>query len=61
MFRLAGVAGRRVGLGSGVACPKSRLTGCEPAPLEPESFPGCPPGPATGVSAAWRASAHKRA
>src|SRR5215831_7283668 len=31
--------------GPGVACPKSRCLGCEPAALESESFPGCPPGP----------------
>jgi hypothetical protein len=54
--------GRRVGLGSGVACPKSRRSGCdEPAALESESFPRCPPRPVTGVSAAWRASARSRA
>jgi hypothetical protein len=30
--------------GPGVACPKSRRSGCEPAALESGSFPGCPPG-----------------
>ena len=28
-----------------MACPKSWRSGCEPAALESESFPGCPPGP----------------
>ena len=46
VVRLAGVAGRRVGLGLGVACPKSWCPGCEPVALESESFPGCPPEPA---------------
>src|SRR5215475_9714539 len=36
---------RRVVSGPGVAYPKSRRSGCEPAALESESFPGCPPGP----------------
>ncbi len=31
--------------GPGVACPKSRCLGCEPAALATESFPCCPPGP----------------
>jgi hypothetical protein len=35
--------GRRVGTGPGVACPKSRRSGCEPAALAAEPFPGCPP------------------
>ena len=39
------VAGRRLVAGPGVACPKSRRSGCEPAALETEWFPGCPPGP----------------
>src|SRR6266498_1475284 len=46
--------------GPGVACPKSRCAGCEPAALESESFPGCPPGPFT-PAAARRASAWRRA
>ena len=43
--RDAGAAGRRVALGSGVASPKSRFSGCESAALALESFPVCPPGP----------------
>ena len=47
------------GLGRGVACPKSRLLGCDPAALVAESFPYCPPG-----SLAWtwvrRASIRRR-
>ena len=39
------VPGRRLVPGPGVACPKSRCLGCEPAALATESFPGCPPGP----------------
>src|SRR5580658_3991179 len=35
---------RRVVSGPGVACPKSRHSGCEPAALATESFPACPPG-----------------
>ena len=35
---------RRVGAGPGVAWPKSRCTGCEPAALATESFPGALPG-----------------
>ena len=31
--------------GSGVAAPKSRCSGCEPATLATESFPVCPPEP----------------
>src|SRR5260370_147507 len=31
--------------GRGVAGPKGWRSGCEPAALESESFPGCPPGP----------------
>jgi hypothetical protein len=38
--------GRMVGMGLGVACPKSWRLGCEPATLETEPFPLCPPGPA---------------
>ena len=37
--------GLMVVAGPGVACPKSRRAGCEPAALAAESFPGCPPGP----------------
>ena len=37
--------GRRVVSGPGVAWPKSRCSGCEPAALATESLPGCPPGP----------------
>jgi hypothetical protein len=40
--------------GPGVACPKSRCSGCEPAALEVEPFPGCPAGL---FAAARRASA----
>jgi hypothetical protein len=47
--------GRRVDSGPGVAGPKSRCSGCEPAALATEPFPGCPPGPA----AARRASAFR--
>ena len=55
------VAGRRLVAGPGVACPKSWCAGCEPAALETESFPDCPPGPFASVTAAWRASAWRRA
>ena len=34
-----------MGPGPGVAWPKSRCLGCEPAALATESFPRCPPGP----------------
>src|SRR5258707_5440244 len=55
------VAGRIVVPGPGVACPKSRRAGCEPAALDAEPFPGCPPGPLTAKRAeAWRASAWRR-
>jgi hypothetical protein len=47
--------------GPGVACPKSWCAGCEPAALDAESFPGCPPGPVTEASAACRAPAWRRA
>ena len=47
--------GRRVGSGPGVAWPKSRCSGCKPAALATEPFPGCPPGPR--VLTARRASA----
>ena len=45
--------------GPGVACPKSRCLGCDPAALESESFPGCPPG-SFARAAARRASACRR-
>src|SRR6516165_4981939 len=43
----AGLAAEVVGWapGPGVACPKSRCLGCEPAAQAAESFPCCPPGP----------------
>src|SRR6266566_6882120 len=45
---------------SGVACPKSRCPGCNPAAQATESFPGCPPGP-PARTAARRASACRQA
>jgi hypothetical protein len=45
--------------GLGVACPKSRCLGCEPATLATESFPCCPPGP-LARAAARRARASRR-
>ena len=45
--------------GPGVACPKSRLLGCDPAALAAESFPYCPPGSLTWACAR-RASARRR-
>ena len=58
----AGLADAVVGWwrGPGVACPKSRCLGCEPATLATESFPGCPPGPWTLVAAGRAASAFRR-
>src|SRR5215472_7513573 len=56
---MAGVAGPRVASGPGVACPKSRRSGCEPATLELGSFPGCPPGPSFVLLAARRASVRR--
>ena len=44
-----------------MAGPKSWCSGCEPAALESESFPGCPPGPFALAVAAWRAPAWRRA
>ena len=38
-----------------------RRAGCEPAALDVESFPGCPPGPVARPLAACRASAWRRA
>jgi hypothetical protein len=49
---------RRVGTGPGVACPKSRCSGCNPVTLAEEPFPGCPPGPQL-VLAARAASAFR--
>ena len=40
--------------GPGVASPKCRRSGCEPAALDAESFPGCPPGPSSRRRAARR-------
>jgi len=54
-------AGRRLGCGPGVACPKSRRLGCELAPLETEPFPDCPPGPSACAGAPPGASAWHRA
>ena len=51
--------GRMVVSGPGVACPKSRRAGCEPAALDAESFPGCPPGPVT-CSISARTAARSR-
>jgi len=45
--------------GPGVACPKCRWSGCEPAALDAEWFPGCPPG--LLAVAARRASACRQA
>ena len=58
----AGLADAVVGWwrGPGVACPKSRCLGREPATLATESFPGCPPGP-SARAAARRASACRQA
>ena len=42
--------------GPGVACPKSRWSGCERAALAAEWFPGCPPGLLAAAAAARRAS-----
>src|SRR6266700_5045651 len=38
----------------GLARPKSRFSGCEPAALTSVSFPGCPPGPLILAAAAAR-------
>ncbi len=45
--------------GPGVAWPKSRLLGCDPAALAAQSFPYCPPGSLTWAWARW-ASARSR-
>ena len=47
--------------GPGVACPKRRCSGFEPAALDEEWFPGCPPGLLPAAAAARRASACRRA
>src|SRR5205823_14066214 len=52
--------GRRVGTGPGVAWPKSRCSGCNPAALATESFPWCPPGPCSLLAAARAASDFRR-
>jgi hypothetical protein len=46
--------------GPGVACPKSRCRGCEPAAPAAEPFPRCPPG-SPARAAARRASACRHA
>src|SRR5258706_8367508 len=52
----AAMPGRIVVPGPGVACPKSRRAGGEPAALDAEPFPRCPPPPLTARRAeAWRA------
>jgi hypothetical protein len=58
-FAPAGVVGWVAG--PGVACPKCRRSGCEPAALAAEWFPGCPPGLFAGSVAARRASAWRQA
>jgi hypothetical protein len=45
--------------GPGVACPKSRFLGCNPAALAAEPFPCCPPG-SFSRAAVWRESACRR-
>ena len=50
--------GPMVGGGPGVASPKSWRSGCEPATLETEPFPLCPPGPTLAL---LLASATRRA
>jgi hypothetical protein len=47
--------------GPGVACPKSRCPECEPAALDLEWFPGCPPGLFAAAAVARRASACRQA
>jgi hypothetical protein len=61
--RGAGSAAGVVGCvaGPGVACPKSRWPGCEPAALDAEWFPGCRPGLLAWAAAARRASACRQA
>jgi hypothetical protein len=56
---LGAATGRMVGTGLGVACPNSWRLGCEPAALETEPFPLCPPRPAFICSALRAASATK--
>jgi len=55
MACVSAVVARRLGAGPGVAGLKSWRTGCEPAALETERFPGCPPGPLLLASARSRA------
>jgi hypothetical protein len=50
---------RRVMAGPGVAWPKSRRPGREPAALATESFPACPPGPWMLAAAMRAASAFR--
>src|SRR5262249_6233784 len=57
--RWAAGRGRRVGPGPGVAWPKGRCSGCEPAAQATESFPVCPPGLFPLAAAPW-ASAWRR-
>src|SRR5215467_13450588 len=59
--RWAAGRGRRVVAGPGVAWPKSWCSGCEPAALATESFPGCPPGPVALTAMALRVPAWRRA
>jgi len=61
MACVSAVVAGRLGAGPGVAGPKSRCSGCEPAALETESFPGCPPGSVVLAAAALRAPARSRA
>jgi len=60
-FPRFGATGRfRVMAGSGVALPKSRCSGCEPAALATESFPFCPPEPTpTERPARWASSCNR--
>jgi DNA-binding CsgD family transcriptional regulator len=61
-FGSARLLGHSVSSGPGVALPKSRSAGCNPAALATEPFPGCPPGPVSAdaeVAAARRASARR--
>src|ERR1700722_4880483 len=57
---LAGGFDRRVWSGPGVAWPKSWCSGCNPAALATESFPGCPPGSWALLMAARAASSFSR-
>jgi len=51
--RWAAACDRRVGPGPGVAWPKSRCSGCEPAALAAEPFPVCPPGLFALAASRW--------